>query len=231
MDEEKTSLALVDDPIVKSLIANLDEEVASAITLSPAEVRKLVKYAVKLKYGDHNTLPMICIGPECIGNKICPLVKMGKSPLGLECLFEKYVMEQWRVDYSVSLKANMEDKVERGLINDLVEADILNSRANMVLSEEGFMMENPVGIDSATGAAIMGREEHIALKLKLQAQNRKDKLLKAFVATRESKIKAASSMQKDPSKIFAELRDKAREMQNAHTDAINAQTIEAVENK
>ena len=218
MAEEK-SLTVIDEPIVRELIATLDEDVANAITLTELEVKRLVKYATKIRYGDELALPMLCTNSACIASAQCPLVKMGKSPVGHQCPFERYAMTNWRADYARSLNVNEEDKVERGLLMDLVEADILNFRANMVLADEGFIMDNPIGIDQTTGLPVMRHEEHIALSLKKRAQDRKDKVLKMFVATRDSKIKSIASLQHDPSKYMAELRAKAKaakELQDKH---------------
>lgn len=223
---KEKSLALVQDPIIKDLIKNCDAEFIGDIYLTPKEVSELKKYAIMIKYGDHNLIPMICTGERCIGRARCPLLKFGKSPVGKECPFERFALNQWREDYIESLEVDVKNKVERQQILDLVEADILNARANVVLGDEGFIMENPVGVDESTGEPITRREEHIALRLKERAQNRKDKILKAFLATREQKLKAISAARKDATEYLANLRAKLREATETHNAAISKENIQ-----
>lgn len=231
MIEEEKNLALIEDPIIKDLVRDSDEESINQIRLTPRELKQLKKYAIMIRYGDHNLIPMICTGSRCIVKARCPLLEFGKSPIGKVCPFESFALIQWQKDYIESLKVEIEDKVERSQILDLVEADILNARANIVLADEGFIMENPIGIDENTGEPITRKEEHIALKLKERAQNRKDKILKAFLATREQKLKTMEAMRKDPTEYMAELREKARRVSEKHDKAIDAEFVEKVEKK
>ena len=228
MDENKaleptTSLALIDDPIIQDLAKDLDDNIITNLKLTEKEIVKLKKYAIMIRYGDYNVLPMMCVGERCICRLRCPLLDMGKVALGKECPFERYALMQWQADYIKALAIDIDNKVERQQVMEIVEADILNARANVVLSDEGFIMENPIGINENTGDAITRREEHVALKLKDRAQNRKDKIWKSFLTTREQKLKVA--LQKDPTEILAELREKARRLDEKHEKTIGAQEV------
>jgi len=132
------------------------------------------------------------------------------------CPFEQLYMEKWRDEYIVSLKADWDDKIERALVMELVEIDILNARANAYLATEGFIMENVVGINEQTGEALIRKEEHIALSVKTKVQARRDKILKSMVATRESKTKLFTSMKDDASTYSAKLREHARQLKEQH---------------
>ena len=222
--ETGTALAEIEDETIKDLMGELDDEVKASIKLTPKEIKKLLRHVNKLKYGDHCSLPMVCGGTECVATKTCPLVEIGKEAIGKACPFEDYAMKQWLKDYQESLQSDLKDKIERSLIMDLVECDILNARANMALSSDGFMMTNPIAVDPNTGDVLNRREEHIALKLKDRAKERKDKILKMFVATRDQKMKQLQSLREDPSKLMAELRRKAQEVSDKH-DQIDATIV------
>lgn len=216
MGEEK-KLVLFNDPILQELLLSCDENYLENLELSEKELNTLKRYVKGIRDGGHSLVPMICLGERCICSKVCPLFNIGKVPIGKRCPFEVYAMKVWLEDYAKSLKINMEDKVERNLVMDLVETDILNARANVVLSHEGFIMENPVGIDPDSGQVLLRKEEHIVMKFKERAQNRKDKLLKSFLATRESKVKAVSNLKEDPSEYLSRLRKKAEMLTKEHS--------------
>ncbi len=238
MDEEKKdikeepkeatkSITLFKDPLIQDLILSCDEDFVLHINLTKKEIRDLKKFASLLKLGDHNVVPMICTGDRCICRARCPFVKMKKMPMGKECPFERYAFNLWYKEYVEDLAIDVNSKVQRQQVMDLVETDIMNARANFVLGDEGFEISNPVGFNEDTGEAILRREEHIALRLKDRVQARKDKIWKSFVATRESQIKAAASSSKgDPTELMANLRARGAEIEEGHVvDAKTRDTI------
>ena len=222
-----TKLANIDDPIIQSLATLIDEELLENLTLTPKEVQILVKYVTKFKGGEHASLPMVCSGPRCIYNKVCPFLKIGKPPLGKTCPIEKHNVEVWKADYAKSLDADMNDKTERSQIMEIVESDILNARANIVLADEGFIMLNTVGIDFDSGQEITRKEEHIALRLKDRAQDRKDKKFKDFIATRKDKMGAMTAMKEDPTEYFSRLKNNAKEASARHSKLKIVDVVEA----
>lgn len=230
VQKSERSIVVVKDPIIMSLVKNCDEEFASKLSLTPKEEKQLRKYAVLVKYGDHAMIPMICTGERCICRHRCPLVSFKKTPLGKECPFERFAFNEWEAEYVRSLDIDLDDKVEKEQMRDLVESDILNARANVVLGDEGFIMQNPIAIDSDTGEVLERKEEHIALRLKERAQNRKDKVFKAFVARREDKLKSIAALKQDPTEIMANLRKQGEILAKKHKTAIDAEVVEKVDN-
>jgi hypothetical protein len=144
------------------------------------------------------------------------------------------LMHKWKDEYVKSLDVDWSDRTERTLIMELIEIDILNARANTTLSTDGFIMENPVGINEQTGEAIMHKQKHIALELKELMYNRRSKVLKEMIATREAKAKLVEGMKLDPSVYAAKLREKAEKLKDKHEEIkiIDANYVEEIdENK
>lgn len=215
-EENKVSLAFIDEPIIKVMAKYIDEDVLNNIELTKKEIVELVKYVIKSRYGEYNNIPMTCTGVRCVHKNTCPLVKFNKPPIGKECPLERYNLEEWRKDYAESLNADMNDKNEREQIMDMVEADILDARANAVLATEGFIMYNTVAYDYDSGQEITRKEEHIALKLKDRVKLRKDKKLKDFIGTRKDKMQTLTAIKEDPTQYFARLREAAKETMDRH---------------
>ena len=124
-----------------------------------------------------------------------------------------YLANKWKEEYTNSLQADWNDKVDRVLISELIEIDIMSARANTILADEGFIMNNPIGVNEQTGAPIMRKEIHVAMNLKELLYKRRSKLLKELIATREAKAKFMKDMVGDPSEYAAALRRKAEAIQ------------------
>jgi len=210
-----------DNQVIKDLIVGIDEDFAKAYMLTEKEIVELKKFALQVGIGDNNLVPMICTADNCILSKRCPMLLMKKPPAGKECPFERYVYNRWYNEYCDALAVDRENKVEREQIQDLVATDVLNLRANIVLGTEGFIMENPIAFNMDTGTVISRREQHVAMLIKEYAQNRKEKINKSFLATRETKAKAASALRKDLTEYLAFLREKG-----AKTKAVDAEVSE-----
>lgn len=215
-----SGIVAIDNMGVDNLVKFCDEDYVKNLKLTPDEIKKIGKYLTIYSYGDFQSVPQLCVGTSCILAGQCPLVKIGRPPLGFACPFERLYMKKWRQEYIDSLNADWDDKIERALVMELVEVDILNSRANAYLAKEGFIMENIVGINEQTGEPMMRKEEHIALRLKEKVQARRDRILKSMVATREAKAKLLTSMKEDASVYISRLREKAKELEEKHNKKI-----------
>lgn len=213
---EKQALLNIDDDSVAKLVQYCDEDYAASLSLTKEEIDNLKNSLNKDILSDDFSLPMICQGIECPMAHTCPLNKLNKAPIGKRCSIELLLVNKWKKEYVESLDIDWNDHIERRMIIELVELDILTARANNVLAEEGFIMENAIGINEQTGAPIYKKEPHIALSLKDIVYKRRSKILKEMAATREAKLKFLAGHKADPSKYAAELRAKAEELRGDH---------------
>lgn len=91
----------------------------------------------------------------------------------------------------------------------------MNARANAIIGDESVIMHQPIGIDPNTGEPIMQRQKHVAFQIKEQSQERKDKILKNFIATRSAKLKGLSEAGVDVTKYMSDLKAKAKRIVEA----------------
>lgn len=208
--EEMVSLANVDDPTIQDIIATYgDDDFIGNIKLSKDTIKKMVKFAKKMSYGSYAFLSIICLGQKgCCYKSTCPVVD--NPPLGHECMFEKVMAESIRKRYIESLSVDPANATEVAQIGEIVEADVINARVNAIIGAEGLTLENAVGYDQETGEAITRTEEHVVMRIKERTQDRKDKLFKSFLATREKKMQALASTKgsEDSTVYLGNLRDK-----------------------
>lgn len=218
--DDKRALTEIEDDDIYQLVKGCEEEFLESFKLTPQEIHRLKKDLKRKVLSSTFSVPMICRGPDCPMAKTCPLLKLDKFPIGEQCPIELLLMRKWKDEYVESLKIDWNDAIERKMIIELVELDVLSSRANSVLSDEGFIMENAVGVNEQTGEIAYRREEHVALKLKEVVYNRRSKLLKEMAATREAKLKFLTEQKGDPSQYASKLRKKAEELRMKHEETI-----------
>ena len=109
---------------------------------------------------------------------------------------------------------------EVGMITELVELDIYDLRASMILARPEcaeMTKDLGVGVDEE-GKPIVNKEVHKAWELKERVKKRKQKIFESLVGTRKEKYKRDTAMkrrfEKDPSTKVIELKrklEKARE--------------------
>lgn len=227
MEEKSTELTVGND-IIKDLQKACKPAVFEALKLTETEKKNIIEYVIRIKYGSTTWLALTCSGAECIYKESCPLVEAKKAPLGKKCPFEELAIQAWERDYISALGTDMEDKIDRTQIHELIESDLMIARANTMLGLEGFIMDNPVGVDQETGQAINRKEEHIAINVRERAQKRRDKLMKAFLATRESKANVIAKTS-DPAAYQATLRTRMQEELDKKK-VINAETVPEEQN-
>ena len=213
------------ESLKNELLAVCDEEYASTLELTPKDISNIEKYAKNILSGQKAFLPAICVASRCSYKATCPLLKIGKAPISKQCPFEIIMIRKWQDEYAASLDINLDDKSEKSLLEDLVEIDILNARANSILGDEGLTVDNPIGISEATGEAITRQELHSIVILKEKIHKRKDGILKSFLATRESKANT-NSTKEDITQYIARLKDKANALEKAHKTIVDAEVTE-----
>ena len=225
--EPRTALVEIDDDGIHELMKYCDDDYISNFELTNTEILKLKKQLAKTVLDDNVSVPMICEGDACIFDKSCPLVAVNKPPIGKKCAVEMMMLHKWRDEYVKSLQIDWNDKVDRKLACELLELDIMGARANEVLGDDGFIMENVVGMNEQTGAPITRKEKHIALDVKDMVYKRRSKVLQELIATREAKAKFMQDLRGDPSVYAAQLRKKAEELRDG--SIIEASSIEPME--
>lgn len=221
-----------DDIEVKILVSYIDPELADNIKLNDVEIKLLSRYSKHYMAGSLSACPLHCLGKKCV-YKSCPLSEMKKAPIGKQCPFEVMAMQKWATEYIKSSGLDWNNKVDRTLVMDLVEVDIMNARSNEFIATEDnpFTVRNCIGVNESSGEPLYKTEKNIIYDIKDSLHKRKDKILKALAATQEMKLKYKDMKAiKDVSQYAAELRKKAENIElQQHKDIILKEKIIIVE--
>lgn len=223
MDQEQS---LVNCEEVSDLISYLDDDVKESFTLTDGERKRLRRYLKKSVLSPTFGIPQICRGDKCSFCEVCPLYKLKKYPVGKECPLELYLSNKWKDEYISALDVDWNNKIERSYVCELVEIDIIQARANTLISTKGIVTKNAIGISEQTGEPIYRDEPHVALGVKEKLANRRSRVLRELLATRESRAKFMQDMKGDPSVYAAKLRDKYDALVSSNSDV---EIIDAVE--
>ena len=156
-----------------------------------------------------SAIPMKCLGPKCIYAQTCPLLAIGKAPIGEKCPIEMEMVVTFFEDLVEELNVDVSRLIEVSQVRDLVNQEIQHWRATMVLADEHFIQENPIGVDKETGEVILRKELHQAVDYEDRIMKRKDKIRNALMATREAKAKIGMS-QTDGAQAIAGLLEEVR---------------------
>lgn len=151
--------------------------------------------------------PMKCAGDKCPARDKCSLFKNGLAPIAYTCPIEAMLTDVWEQEYIETLDIDIHNKIERDLVKELVEADIIEMRASSDLARSGLYDYNAIGVD-AEGRAIYKKEEAVSIKIKMLFKKRKDKAIEDFLATRKSRVKFGVSKQMDPSRYASSLKER-----------------------
>ena len=163
----------------------------------------------KVKTAMFASIPMVCQAEHCPYAVMCPLLKAGNAPKGYSCPIEMAIVSTFGSDYMQELGVDPGNLVEVSMIRDLVDFEIQYMRATKILAQEHFITENPVGTD-VDGNVVLRKELHQAIEYEDKILRRKEKVLNALLATRESRTKAGQGSL-DPSQQVANLMDSVKE--------------------
>ncbi|MDH3898619.1 MAG: hypothetical protein OEV18_14670 [Deltaproteobacteria bacterium] len=194
----------------------LDPEEYGHILLTAEEARK-VHYGLQgVKWGGAAArVPLYCGGEKiCPFAQECPFVEISKVPVGRKCPIEVELMTFWTSRYMQEFEVDPENHSEVGMITELVELDIYDLRASMILARPecaDMTKEVVVGVDGE-GNPIINKEVHKAWELKERVKKRKQKILESLVGTRKEKYKRDVALKRrseiDPSTQAIELKRK-----------------------
>jgi hypothetical protein len=194
--EEEISLrqAVNETPALKSF-GLLPDSYLDSYKLKRCEVVKLVNQLATRIVRPSSAVPMICTGPVCQIKHVCTLRETRdhdtviQFPIGYPCPIETSLIDFWRQDYYRTLKIDVQDKIERDRIEELLEIDLTLWRISSIIASKGYTVENMVG--AVQGIPLMKTELNPLLEAKDKAAKRKDRILDELIATRESKEKSA----------------------------------------
>jgi hypothetical protein len=163
----------------------------------------------KVRTAMYSQIPMQCDGPHCPYAAVCPLMKTGDAPIGYSCPIEGAIVIEFAHNYQREFGVDENNLVEMSMVRDLVDLEVQFMRSKKILAQEHFIQENPVGVDP-DGNVVVRKELHQAVEYDDKLLRRKEKILNAFLATREARTKAGQGVA-DASQQIANLLDSVRD--------------------
>lgn len=177
-----------------------------ALAFSAEEIKKISRAMRKRATGPNSVLALTCAGRECSFADKCIYQQLGKAPVGLECLIEIQLLEYHTRKLMNQFKIDPEDYTELMLVQEIAETYVTEMRINMVLAkpENAEMMGIRLKF-SPDGEQIQEETAHWAVGQKEKIKDRRMKVLRSFMATREANQKAMREAEKDNSTSYFEV--------------------------
>ena len=189
------------------------------IELDAKEAKKIHTHLSKLSTGSAAMVPIYCAGSKCPFAHRCPLVEIGKAPVGRQCIIEVQLMREWTVRYFEEYDVDPNNFTEIGYINELAEIEILLNRLNMNLAkpENAELVIDQVAHVTHDGTPILQKQLSPFMEQKERLQNRRSKVIKLMVGDRQERYKKESALKvkvdQDPSSQMANMRGKLEALQ------------------
>lgn len=163
-------------------------------TMTAEQALKFRNQIVRLKVGVSAAIPMACGAAKC-PNKTCPFHDGGGYPVAEPCPIESNLIAMWTKSYIEDLGIDIDSRSEMILVNELVECDIIDYRANLGLAKDGDGWTLIV-VDVATSDK--GTSEvtklHPLLDAKEKTRRARHQILESLAATRKEKYKRAAAL-------------------------------------
>lgn len=170
--------------------------------------REAIQLAVGMaqtKHGLYASIPMLCKGEECPYAAVCPLVEMGKAPVGERCSLEIAMILKKYEEYSQEFGIDENNVVDMGLVKDLIDYDIQLFRAENKIAVQGDFVEDVVVTVTEGGEAITAPQLSKATEYKDKIMTKRFKILELMNSTRKDKAGDKMTISLDPSSYASQL--------------------------
>jgi hypothetical protein len=163
------------------------------------------------KHGLYATIPIICKVRECPYKSTCQLLKDDLAPNGEPCPMEIAKIMYHYEKYSTELNIEDGDEVDKSLLRDLINYEIMLDRCNAKVADEAdFVIMVPFAV-ADTGDILEHPELSRAVEFRDRIQKKKNEVLQLLNSTRKDKADQNLNVQLTPTQLVEQLIAKARE--------------------
>jgi hypothetical protein len=229
----ETSLVVTSsDPetVKAAILAAFPPEVAEDLELTPEQIQAIVNVTNGSVKGLSTVIPKLC-SADCEFTKICVFHKLGIAPFGNLCPEEKLFIEATAPSLVRSLKIDTDDAVEFDMLREYVDAMVQENRARKLIGIYGELQKKVAVVNQKTGEAFWEDRLNEATQLRKEATTKKDKLRRAFLATREMREKYQTGGKADESQKLSDLRERMEAAEAAQAAAEEAEYTEVDDTK
>ena len=161
-------------------------------------------------------------------NKMCAFHDEKNYPLGQQCLYEARIVQYSTKNWIEDLGVDPDSPSQMALINELVECDIIDYRANIGLSgavdEEAPTLLKTQIVDTEN-ATMETTNLHPLLEAKEKTHRIRQKVLESLAATPRERYKKAAALKKsedsDVSVFLADLKNKFNPSSTQKADSLD----------
>lgn len=190
-------------------LTNVEMPKAWKMSEAGLEAIKVAVGMATTKHGLYASVPMLCKGEKCPYASVCPLVDMGKAPVGERCPLEIGMILQKYEEYAQEFGVDEDNIVDMGFVKDLIDCDIQIFRAENKMAVDGDFTEEYVITVTEGGEAITDTRLSKASEYKEKIQNKKHKILQLMNSTRKDKAGDKLTVSLDPSSYASQLMQQA----------------------
>lgn len=165
-------------------------------------------------------IPMECHGAKCVFASSCAFFANDVAPVGHLCPYEVDIVVDFMADFIEQFDVPDDNLVELSMVRDLVDQEVQYYRKTKLLSQEHFIQDNIVGVDS-DGDPVVQKQLHLATDLEDKLHKRRQQLFKVFLATRESRVKSGA-IQLDSAQMIANLMNQVHQVQERKDKELRA---------
>jgi len=192
--------------------------------LTKNQQSNISRYEESVKFGFAAAAgPMICRDEKCVYFDKCPLSRNGIArPFGEDCPVEGYQIKQWTTQFTEAAGIDLKDPAsayDRMLVDQIVFQMTLEARAAMQLALDPRIEKRAISGYSPTGQPFYSLENSKAADFYEKLVKTKLRLMRELLTTRKSKADAASKGYADPSRVAANLMEKANKIRMASQDS------------
>lgn len=167
------------------------------------------------KHGMYASIPMVCRAEACPFAEVCWVQQEGKTQRGTRCDLEVSMIVKNLDEYTEALDVDEKDKVDMGLIRELIDLDVQMHRAEMKLAIDGdFMPDTVIGMNDK-GDEISQPMLHKATDYKEKVSKKRHSILQLLHSTRKDKASDKNQVMDNPSTYASQLMQRMEEMKKA----------------
>lgn len=167
------------------------------------------------KHGFYSAIPIMCKNNACPYKATCEIYKNGLAPEGEPCPVEIAKIFTLYDKYSGELQIRDTDEVDKTLLRDLINYEIMLARCDAKVAEEGDFVQLVAFAATEDGSVLERPELSKAVEFREKISKKKYDILQLLNSTRKDKADQNLNVSFSPTQIVEDLMSKAKEFDKA----------------
>ena len=151
------------------------------------EAKNKAMQMLSTKTGMYAKIPLYCKGEACPYAATCMMLKYGMAREEELCVVETAEIELRAAAYAMDFDLETSSFTDKAIVSEIINLDIMMERCKALMAAEGSPVIDVVMSVTEDGEPIMGPQVSKAVEAYEKFSNRKEKLYKMMLATRNDK--------------------------------------------